>query len=617
MFRKPKFKQFTVGEIKPTGWIRRQLEIQANGLSGNLYKVWPSIRDSKYIGGEIDSWERVPYWLDGFIPLAYLLEDEEKIKIAKKYIDGIINSQDADGWICSCKKDERASCDIWPAFLILKVLVVYYQCSGDERIEKVVYNTLKNMREHIHTYTVFGWASARWYECFLSAFWLYERVKEDWILELCISLYAEGISYKSLFSNGLYKEPVNTWNYEAHVVNVAMSLKSDALLWQISDDGSLETPKRMIEFLDKYHGTAVGHFNGDECLAGSSPIQGTELCGVVETMFSYEILFSVTGDAYWLNRLEKLAFNALPATISEDMWTHQYDQQVNQVGCAYQGEKSIFHTNGPEAHIFGLEPHFGCCTSNFNQGWPKFVLSSYYKNDDTIISATLVPAILKTKIDEANVTVDLKTDYPFDSKLNYTVKCDVPKKFSFAIRIPENIVNFSINVPYKEIDGLAIIDKEWFGEESIAVKFDFKIEFKQRKDMYVLNRGPFIYSLEIEEEFQKKEYIRENVERKYPYCDYSIYPKSKWNYAFADFDVTLVKSKLGEIPFSKSNPPIELEVNVVEIPWNFHNDYKYVCAEKPESTIPISDIKKVKFKPYGCSYLRLTEIPKANIGENN
>lgn len=102
---------YTPDELKPAGWLRRQLEIQANGLSGNLDKIWPDIRDSAWIGGDRDGWERVPYWLDGFIPLAYLLEDEDMIARAKKYIDAILERQCGDGWLCPCKEDERAEYD--------------------------------------------------------------------------------------------------------------------------------------------------------------------------------------------------------------------------------------------------------------------------------------------------------------------------------------------------------------------------------------------------------------------------------------------------------------------------------------------------------------------------
>ena len=88
-----KIQFFTTDEIKPKGWMKRQLEIQAEGLNGNLDKVWPDIRDSAWIGGDREGWERVPYWLDGFAPLAYLLENEDMIARAKKYIDKIIENQ--------------------------------------------------------------------------------------------------------------------------------------------------------------------------------------------------------------------------------------------------------------------------------------------------------------------------------------------------------------------------------------------------------------------------------------------------------------------------------------------------------------------------------------------
>ena len=102
------FSLFTTKEVKPRGWLRRQLEIQAKGLNGNLDKVWPDVRDSMWIGGDCEGWERVPYWLDGFIPLAYLLDDEELKARAQKYIDSIIAGQKADGWICPCGDDDRA-----------------------------------------------------------------------------------------------------------------------------------------------------------------------------------------------------------------------------------------------------------------------------------------------------------------------------------------------------------------------------------------------------------------------------------------------------------------------------------------------------------------------------
>ena len=150
---------YTTNEIKPSGWLKRQLEIQANGLAGHLDKIWPDVKDSAWIGGDREGWERVPYWLDGFIPLAYLLEDADMIARAKKYIDAILASQKQDGWICPCRDEERKDYDTWAVQLISKVLVVYYECSGDERIPEVVYRVLKNYYELLKNGTIrlFHW----------------------------------------------------------------------------------------------------------------------------------------------------------------------------------------------------------------------------------------------------------------------------------------------------------------------------------------------------------------------------------------------------------------------------------------------------------------------------
>ena len=166
--------------------MKRQLELQAHSLSGNLDKVWPDVRDSAWIGGNAEGWERVPYWLDGFIPLAYLLEDQDMIARAKKYIDAIIAAQKEDGWICPCDPEKIAEYDTWAVQLITKVLTVYYECSGDSRIPSVLYKALKNYYDLLSNGTIklFDWGKARWYEAFIALNFLHERYKEDWIQKL-------------------------------------------------------------------------------------------------------------------------------------------------------------------------------------------------------------------------------------------------------------------------------------------------------------------------------------------------------------------------------------------------------------------------------------------------
>src|SRR5215468_2975478 len=135
-----------------------------------------------------------------------------------------------------------------------------------------------------------------------------------------------------------------------------MALKYGGVRSRLTGDArDRDAVVRMLELLDRYHGQATGIFTCDEHLAGRSPSQGTELCTVVEAMYSLETLLSIQGDASLGDRLEMLAFNALPATFKKDMTAHQYDQQANQVVCKVSKE-FVYVNNGGDSNVYGLEP---------------------------------------------------------------------------------------------------------------------------------------------------------------------------------------------------------------------------------------------------------------------
>lgn len=609
----PKYHTYPATAIRPQGWLAKQLRIQADGLSGHLDLIWPDIRDSSWIGGDREGWERVPYWLDGFIPLAWLLDDDQLKARAKKYIDAILERQQEDGWICPCAPHERNRYDVWATFLICKVLVVYYECSGDERIEGAVSRALLNLMHHIRHNTIFNWASARWFEGLISIYWLYERTGEDWLLYLAHMLRVQGTNYRDLFEDWRDQLPHSDWNYQTHAVNLAMALKSEVVAGRLNHtvaDGE-GFARQMLHKLQQYHGTAVGHFTGDENLSGDSPIQGTELCGVVEAMYSYEQIFLITGNPEWLDRLEKLAFNALPATLSPDMWTHQYDQMVNQMACVRFMGKPIFGTNNQEAHLFGLEPHFGCCTSNFSQGWPKFAWHAFLQGENSILSATLAPAGVHTTMGNATVDISLDTLYPFRNSGTYTVRTSAPVEFALEIRIPACVKSATVDGKPATPGEIYSLRRVWEGEVTVSLELKFDIVLEERpRNMAVLRRGPLYYSVSIEEEWKMHEYERHGVVRKFPYCDYEIYPKSPWNYAFGEGEYTVTEQEIVDFPFSSLHPPVEITAPLYQIDWGYEEGYNDLCAKVPHSREPISETMPVKMKPYGCTNLRMTELPK-------
>src|SRR3954447_12753459 len=93
------FEPLPLGQVRPAGWLRTQLQIQADGLTGHLVDFWPDVARSRWIGGDAEGWERGPYWLDGLIPLAALLEDTRLQALGQHWIDSILASQQPDGWL--------------------------------------------------------------------------------------------------------------------------------------------------------------------------------------------------------------------------------------------------------------------------------------------------------------------------------------------------------------------------------------------------------------------------------------------------------------------------------------------------------------------------------------
>lgn len=597
-----KWNLYTTKEIKPEGWMKRQLQIQAQGLSGNLHKIWPDIRESAWIGGEREGWERVPYWLDGFIPLAYLLEDEEMIATARKYIDAIISKQESDGWICPCPKEKRAEYDTWAVQLITKTLKVYYDCSGDERIPEVIYKALKNYYDLLKDgeISLFDWGKYRWFETFIALDFIYERYGDEWIKDLARILREQGFDYNT--ATKLWKTPRRVWRFDTHIVNLAMMLKWEAVSCGLLGEKYNDNAEKLRSILEKYNGTAYASFTGDECLSGISPVQGTELCAIVEQMYSYELLYAYTGDRKWAEQLEILAFNALPAAISEDMWTHQYDQMSNQIACEKFNMKAPFGTNGPESHLFGLEPNFGCCTANFNQGFPKLALSAYMYSGDTVINSVMLPS----RLNADGISIKLETDYPFVNKMNYTINAE--KAFTFIVRVPSFAEKLTVNGEKTETKDLTFDISE--GETKISLEFETTPFFNSRpNNLYAVQNGSLLFSLPISYEKKMYEYVRDGVERKFPYCDYELVPTSDWNYAYCSTAVEAERNGLGDVPFSQSEPPVTLRALMKKIKWGTRYGFKTVCAKVPKSLEALGEAEYMQLIPYGCAKLRMTEMP--------
>lgn len=634
-----------LGAVKPEGWLKSQLEIQAAGLTGNLDEFWSDLVNSAWKGGDGEAWERGPYYLDGMVPLAYLLDDKKLIEKADKWVQSIIALRTDTGWYGPSKNKDR-----WPLAVANKVLMQYFEATNDTNALNVLLGYFRYLLDTPPDWPDDEWRGVRAMENAVTGYWLYRQTEEPWILETIKSIHENSSDWTSYYENFPWDStasadkiiPLN-WKADgltAHVVNNAMAIKYPGLWFQQSKNERFRNAVFSgIKKYDIHHGQVGGRFSGDEHLSGKSPDRGTELCSVVEYMFSLEELYAIFGDNNLADRLELLTFNALPGTTTPDMWAHQYDQQSNQV--LVNAAKRDWSTNGDYSNIYGLMPNFACCLANMHQGWPKFTESLWMAtNDNGLIAVAYSPSKVSAMVGKGTmVTITEETDYPFDGSVKMKISTPKNVRFPLYLRIPGWADTVLINVGKKTIRATAgstvKITEKWKNGDVVTMEIPMGIRIEKRFNNSVsVLRGPLYFSSRIEKEYRS---VRINYDN-YSYkgsIDWEISPKSDWNYGLMIDPVNpirgikVVENGIGKYPFAdkgdmiwseesseyvawEQDAPLVIMARGIRIPeWGIKNNSAAIPPVSP--LIPSGDPHLIELVPYGCARLRITEFPLIDV----
>ncbi len=635
--------ELPLGSIQARGWLLEMLERQRSGITSSLDELYPQVMGIRngWLGGDGDQWERGPYWIDGLLPLAYLLDDADLKSKVQPWIEWTLSSQREDGFFgpstdFSYEKGVQRSNskDWWPRMVMLKVLCQYYSATADERVISFMTNYFRYQLNTLPQ-TPLGnwtfWAEYRACENLQAVLWLYNITGNGWLLDLARLLHSQSIDYTHIF--------LDTDNMKKtasiHGVNLAQGLKEPVIYWQVqADEKYLNAVKKGLQDIRDYNGIPNGMFGADELLHGNNPTQGSELCTAVELMYSLEQMIRITGDTEYADLLEKIAYNALPAQISDDFTSRQYFQQANQV-LVTRNIHNFDINHGETDLVFGLLTGYPCCTSNLHQGWPKFTGNLWYATPEGGLAAlTYAPSQVRALVcgrTEVQITED--THYPMDGHICLTVNYKdktTKAKFPLKLRIPSWSKGALLTVNGESVSNtdpgtITVIDRIWQDGDKVELTLPMEVNIQEWYECSVsVERGPLVFALKIGEEWVRKEF--EDPASIYGKTYWEVYPLSKWNYGLMKFDrknpsgafeVLIDKEKMvSDWYWNPESAPVIIKAKAKEIPsWQLYNHmagplpYGNMTYGLGTEDLPVETVTLI---PYGCTTLRISEFPVIN-----
>lgn len=619
--------ELPLGAIQAKGWLQEQLVRMAKGSTGHLDEWYPQVMGKRngWLGGDGDCWERGPYWLDGLLPLAYILHDTALIAKTKPWIEWAINSQRPDGYFGPDKDypqepglQRNNSGDWWPKMVMLKVLMQYYSATEDPRVIKLFRNyfayQLKQLPKTPLDHWTF-WGERRGGDNLMAVYWLYNITGDKFLLDLAELIHKQTFNWTDVFNKGELLHQ----SFSLHGVNIGQGIKEPLIYYQQHPEAVYANAfQKGLDDLRKFNGQPGGMFGADEMLHGNNPTQGSELCTAVEMMYSLENALTITGNTAYADQLERIGYNTLPAQISADFNRHQYFQQANQVMITRRSYN--FETpHGGTNLVFGFMTGYPCCTSNMHQGWPKLTQNLWYATADNGIAALVyAPSEVSVKnIHGTAIHITEETQYPFEETIRFRIIPAKNVQFPFHLRIPGWCKNPVIKINGKVwaqsgTSGICIINREWQANDLVELYLPMSIERTNWYEQSVaIERGPLVYALQIGEE--KKEIKAQDA-----YGDYEeIRPTTPWNYGVLDVSASrqdmyqLIRQPISLFPWTSQQAPLQIKLKAKRLAnWKLYNDMAGPLPFSKQSEnlkeVPIEEITLI---PYGCTKLRISEFP--------
>lgn len=618
--------QLPITSFKPGGWLRRQLELQRDGLTGHLgeISVWLTKKNNAWMSptGQGDyGWEEVPYWLKGYARVGYVLDDPDMLKETKVWVDGTLGSARPDGDFGPVRYHKPGKRDLWAQMLMVQVLQGWYDKVGDPRVLPFLTAYFRwQLTVPDEDFLEDFWENSRGGDNLASVYWLYNRTGDAFLLDLATKIDRNTADWRM-------KDGLPNW----HNVNVAQCFRAPAEYWQQSGDKEdLRASYRGFDWIRmKFGQVPGGMFGADENAREGydDPRQATETCGFVEQIGSNNVMAALTANPKWPANTENVAFNSLPASFMPDYRSLRYLTAPNMAVSDAANHAPGIQNGGPYLLMNPFSSR--CCQHNHTSAWVNFLEGTWMATQDNGLAALVytegeVTAHVGTG---DKVTVATKTHYPFEEDVRMTVRTAKSTDFPLYLLVPAWADGATVSWPDGKVDATPgkylRIDRTWRNGDTVSLHLPMRPQvrvWEKMKDAVSVDYGPLTLSLKISEELkavdpttttQADSGWQKGVDKsRWP--AYEIHPKSAWNYGLdAGAAITCRRRPWPKdnMPFTLEGTPLEFSATGALIPkWTL--DQTGLVAVLPTGDLGAQAKQPVTLVPMGAARLRISSFPR-------
>lgn len=648
-----KLDRFPLGSISPMGFLRDQMLLAKDGMTGHLRELEPEM-----INGPLQRKYRVPKWSDventawggeiagnywtGYIQAAFTLHDPDMIRIATDWIENVMAYQQEDGYIGTYREETDNIYDDfngWGVAVPLRGFIAFYEATGR-----------KDVLDSAHRAMLWfcrNWAGDQktsYAGCCLiePAIFLYRLTRDEQLLQFAED-YVEFLPKHDIYENSYVSLGSDDYHYNAnHTAAIATSLRMPALVYSVTGKQAYidAVTKRIRMLRQKSVQLSGGPCSPSEYLGPVGSVIETEYCNFTVYNATYSYMSFITGNPVYGDYMEELFYNGAQGARMKNEKGITYMSAPNQI---YATETSSAIANHHDFQVYAPNYYVPCCAVNSVVLVPEFIRGMLLKDSqDNVYAVAYGPCELKYR----DIHLEEKTLYPFRNDISFVLHCN--KAFRLHLKVPGWSEGYRVTVNGESVvlsrdkQGYLVLERSWQEGDIVNIHFDASVKVIQVDDSDCSNKRPLavkygalLFCYHIPEDWRPTP-GSPNTPLPEGWSWYNVYPKFElpddpdpyhqfglrrecfsWNIAL-DENIKSEDFQIEELPengYVWSNPPIKLHAHCYKAP--------YLNSPYEDKTIePFGSYQQVTYKlpltlePYGCTALRITYFPKAKLSTN-